>query len=338
MLIYPTSELEKVQNLIETYQDYKCFLLFDENTVMHCDLIIRKQFPMLNNAVRILLPAGEQNKTIEKCNVIWDNLIRYNATKKSLLINVGGGVITDMGGFAAASYKRGMNFINIPTTLLGMVDACIGGKTGVNFKHNKNQIGVFAEAVCVYINPLFLHTLPRPQLRSGLAEMIKHELLFNKNAIDDILAKPNSDHWVTASSILASMQHKVAVVQQDFNDNGIRQCLNFGHTIGHAIESLSHQQKKPVLHGEAVLLGMIDELRLAEHLFNCPMEIRLLLLDVKKKYFPMLDFRYQLWQLLPYISQDKKNDSEIRFSLLQNVAEPKLQVGVSIETLENVLA
>ena len=338
MVIYSTKNLNKVQDLISSYGAKNTFLLFDQNTIRDCDLIIRKEFPDLNNSVRIIIPADDDNKTIEKSTVIWDNLVQYEATKKSLLINVGGGMITDIGGFSAACFKRGIDFINIPTTLLAMVDASFGGKTGVNFRHTKNQIGVFADAKCVYVNPVFLNTLPRPQLRSGLAEMIKHELLFNPDAIDYILEKRTTDYWIKESTILQNMQYKVEVVEKDYFDKCQRQYINFGHTIGHAIESLSHQRKTPILHGEAILLGMIEELKIAEKLFNCPDEIRILLQDVKKKYFPILDFSYSLSYLMPYLKQDKKNDNEIRFSLLKNVAEPVAQVGVGEETLKNILA
>lgn len=338
MVILTTDKLQEAQTLIDSYLEHQCFLLFDENTIEHCDGVIRKQFPSLNNTTRIVIPAGEDYKTIKQSEAIWERLIEARATKKSLLINVGGGVVTDIGGYCAATYKRGIDFINIPTTLLAMVDACIGGKTAVNFKQHKNQIGIFKDAKCVYINPVFLQTLPRPELQSGLAEMIKHELLFNKNAVEAILERPNSDCWITKETILRSMQYKKEVVDQDYYDTGVRQSLNFGHTIGHAIESLSFKCKTPILHGEAVLLGMIEEQKLAEHLFNCPIEIRQLLENVKTKFFPLLNFTFKLKALLPFLIQDKKNDQEIRFSLLKNVAEPTLHVGIPIETLEDVLA
>ena len=338
MLVLPTKELLRVQELFSNYKTENCFLLFDANTIKDCDPVIRKLFPKFNQSKRIIIPAGDQYKNMEKTMVIWDTLAVYGAGRNSLLLNVGGGMITDIGGYSASCYKRGIDFVNIPTSLLGMVDASIGGKTGINFRNYKNQIGVFADPEFVFLHSDFLRTLPRNELRSGLAEMIKHQLLFNKSALELILKRPEVKDWTTNENILENIEYKKAIVEQDYTDQGLRQCLNFGHTIGHALESFSHKRKTPLLHGEAVLLGMIEELKLSEKRFNTPPQIRAILVAVKKKFFPFLDFKYRFEKLIPFLEQDKKNDQEIRFSLLADVAKPKIQVGISLETLENELA
>ncbi len=338
MLVLPTKELLRVQELFSDYNADKCFLLFDANTIKDCDPVLRKLFPKFNRSKRIIIPSGDAYKTLEKAMVIWDTLAVYGAGRDSLLLNVGGGMITDIGGFSASCYKRGIDFVNIPTSLLGMVDASIGGKTGINFRNFKNQIGYFADPKFVFLHTDFLQTLARNELRSGLAEMVKHQLLFNPNALQLILKRPSVRDWTTYESILENIGFKKSIIERDYKDQGIRQCLNFGHTIGHAIESLSHERKTPLLHGEAVLLGMIEEMKLSEKLFKAPKEIRYTLNAVKKKFFPFLDFKYRFEKLIPFLLQDKKNDKEIRFSLLENVAKPIVKVGVHIETLNNELA
>lgn len=337
MISFPTTDVSEIQKTIASYQATTCFLLYDEHTIRHCDSMIRRIFPHLNSARRIIIPSGDGNKSIQKAMVIWDALMAYQARKDALLVNVGGGMITDIGGFCAANFKRGIDFINVPTSLLGMIDASIGGKTGVNFRNSKNQIGVFAKPVATYLNIDFLQTLPKNELNSGIAEMVKHELLFNPNALELILSRPDSNKWITQKAIIKNIQYKYNCVKNDYFDKHERQTLNFGHTIGHAIESLSHQRKTPILHGEAVMLGMIAEMKIAEYLYNSPKEIRLLLETFKKKYFPFLNFRYRFEQIIPFLKQDKKNDATIRFSLIKRVAQPILKVGVDIETLKNEL-
>ncbi len=338
MLVYPSSQLSDIQEVIAGYTAKNCFLLYDKNTLQHCDKVIRTQFSHLNDAKRIVIPAGEQYKSLDQSIKIWDTLVAGNANRNSVLINIGGGVITDIGGFCASNFKRGIDFINIPTSLLGMVDASIGGKNGVNFRNIKNQIGTFSKPKCVYLNTDFLETLPRNELHSGLSEMIKHVLLFDPNALELILKRSTISEWISEEGILKSINYKLNIVEKDYHDNGQRQSLNFGHTIGHAIESLSHTTKKPLLHGEAILLGMMEELKLSENRFNTPVKIRAVLKAVKKVFFPILDFKYRFEKLIPYLNQDKKNASGIGFSLLEDVAKPKLKVMISIEELQNELA
>ena len=248
---------ELQQFLKESYSS--CFVLVDENTEQHCYTLIKDLLPKHS---LIQIKAGEEFKTIETCCLIWERLTQANADRKSLLINLGGGVIGDMGGFAASCYKRGINFINIPTTLLAMVDASVGGKTGVDFNGFKNQIGLFSEPEAVFIYTTFLKTLAERELTSGFAEVVKHYLIADEKAFEELAqAKPSLKTLNWQQVIAASAHIKSTIVNQDPQEKGIRKALNFGHTIGHGVESFYLQQDKTkqLLHGEAVAVGLITE-------------------------------------------------------------------------------
>lgn len=204
---------------------------------------------------------GETNKNIQTCLEIWTVLTEYGADRKSLILNLGGGVVTDLGGFVASTYKRGVDFINIPTTLLAMVDASIGGKNGIDLGNLKNQIGVINNPKMVLIDTNFLETMPNNEMKSGLSEMIKHGLIADKEYFEKFLDLSSLDNSVLDDLIYESIVIKNNIVMQDPTENGIRKALNFGHTLGHAIESyfLENEKKKPLLHGEAIAIGMILE-------------------------------------------------------------------------------
>jgi len=338
MQVISFNKIDLLQKKISEYDRSQRFVLYDTNTESHCSKLIHSALPKLKEAHTIIIEAGDNNKTLDRCRLIWKTLAEKEATREAILINVGGGMITDIGGYCAANYKRGIDFINIPTSLLGMVDASIGGKTGVNFLNYKNQIGVFANAKSVLIHPRFLDTLPRNELHSGLAEMIKHQLIFNPNAVADILNRKTMKQWISSETIQESIAFKQSIVDQDYRDEGIRQCLNFGHTMGHAIESLSYEKKTPLLHGEAIILGMIEELKLSENRWNTSPDLRAMLMAVRKVYFPFLKFSYRFEKLIPFLKQDKKNKTEIGFSLLEAAGKPKLHINISLEDLQNELA
>jgi 3-dehydroquinate synthase len=338
MQVIPFGKIDKLKEQISEYSVSHRFVLFDTNTQQHCSKLLFSLLPELREASVIVTQSGDHNKTLDQCTTVWKTLVEKQASKNAILINVGGGMITDLGGYCAANYKRGIDFINVPTSLLGMVDASIGGKTGVNFLNFKNQIGVFAKAKSVLLHPKFLDSLPRNELHSGLAEMIKHQLLFNANAVSDILARKNIKHWTSLETILESVDFKKSIVDQDYRDEGLRQSLNFGHTIGHAIESFSHEKKTPLLHGEAIILGMIEELKLSENRWNTPPALRAMLMAIKKIYFPILNFSYRFEKLIPFLKQDKKNQTDIGFSLLEDAGKPKLHINISLEDLQNELA
>ncbi len=254
-----SSSLEAL--LTGPYATAKKIILVDENTHDHCLEYILTSFPGLEEAEVMLLPVGEENKVLEVCFQVWEALSQYAIERKDLVINIGGGVVTDMGGFIASIYKRGLEFVNIPTTLLGMVDAAIGGKTGIDLGPYKNQLGVINHPLKIYIDPIFLQTLPESELISGYAEMLKHALIADKNywhtlcQLDPVKVL-NNNHFAELIAISAGIKSRV--VAEDTYEKGVRKTLNFGHTIGHAIEGYC-LSIEPVAHGHAVAIGMIAE-------------------------------------------------------------------------------
>jgi len=234
-------------------------VLVDVHTHIHCYPIIQQQLPA---HTLIKIPAGEGYKNIDSCLSIWKNLTDLNFDRHALLLVLGGGVLGDMGGFCAATYKRGISFILMPTTLLAQVDASIGGKLGIDFEHYKNHIGVFQQPLATLISPVFLNTLPERELRSGFAEVIKHCLIGDKAMWEIIRTKTLADQdWTTL--IPHSIKIKEDITQKDPREKGIRKALNFGHTLGHALETYFLSTSKPIFHGEAVAMGMIMESKIA---------------------------------------------------------------------------
>ena len=252
------------------------FILTDENVALFW-LPEVAHWLRCDSAVDIIIKPGEQHKNLQTVQRIWKTLMKHHADRNALLINLGGGVITDLGGFAASTYKRGIKFINIPTTLLAMVDAAIGGKTGIDLGGAKNQIGTFAEAEDVLADPVFVSTLPRREILSGMAEMLKYGFI-----ADDNLLEINFDNY--QDYILCAGEIKREIVAKDPKEAGLRKILNFGHTLGHAIESHCLTSEYPLLHGEAVALGMAGALWLSVK--NCGLDEQGLK-DYEKK-LPML--------------------------------------------------
>ncbi len=254
----------KIQNTLEAYFKGKSYtqimILLDQNTRKHCYPILKDLLP---NAKIIQIKAGENHKNLETCQYIWQEMTNSNLDRHSLLINLGGGVIGDMGGFCAATYKRGIDFIQIPTTLLSQVDASVGGKLGIDFNGLKNHIGVFTLPQAVLVDPDFLSTLPHAELRSGFAEVVKHCLISDRekwNAIKIL----DLEEQNLPDLIAHSIGIKSKIVEEDFTEQGLRKTLNFGHTLGHAVETYFLENKpKRLLHGEAIAAGMIMESFLA---------------------------------------------------------------------------
>jgi len=235
----------------------KTFVIVDENTKEHCLPLL--DFEEMPDYDLIQIESGELHKNIKTCSDIWDRLISKDADRKALVINLGGGVIGDMGGFCAATYKRGIRFIQIPTTLLSQVDASVGGKLGIDFNEVKNSIGMFQNPQAVVINPIFLETLSYRELRSGFAEVIKHALIQDERQWDKLkvisdLKQIDWKDWITQSVLI-----KKNIVEEDPFEYGVRKKLNFGHTIGHAIESYYLDTEEQLLHGEAIAWGMAAE-------------------------------------------------------------------------------
>ena len=301
------------------------FVLVDENTEKFClELFIKKSG--IKSFNKIIISSGEENKNIDTCISIWDQLNSFKADRKSLLINLGGGVLTDIGGFAASTYLRGIEFINIPTTLLGMVDAAHGGKTGIDFKQLKNQIGVFNEPLEVLLDDEYLKTLSKEEFINGYAEVVKHSLLTDKpdltfNSLIKLDLFKDSDYIINSYSLV-----KNEIVESDKYESSIRKILNLGHTIGHAVESYSHISDKVVdlKHGQAIVIGIITELYISHKKFNFPLKDVVTVKEHLKNYFSLIQLEeddiMNIYDLMVY---DKKNEgSKINFVLLKEIGKP----------------
>jgi 3-dehydroquinate synthase len=323
-----TADLERIVDQ-PCYETSKIFILVDENTHQHCLPKLLVQIERLTKAEIIEIESGEQNKNIGICTHIWEALTELKADRKSLFINLGGGVICDMGAFIASTFKRGLDFINIPTTLLSQVDASVGGKTGIDLNNIKNQIGLFSLPQAVFVWPDFLETLPQEQILSGFAEMVKHALIADENYWAVIQKVDRPDAGLLESLIQKSIEIKNNVVQQDPTEKGLRKILNFGHTIGHAIESLSLEKDvKPLLHGEAIAIGMICESYLSLKKMNFPEAKFKTVVDFIKNTFPSYFIDPSTYPaLLEMMGNDKKNEQQqINFALLQDIGVPALNV------------
>lgn len=303
------------------------FVLADENTMEHCFPVLVDAVPQLDAANKILVKAGEANKNLVACGHIWNELAVRGGNRRSLLINLGGGVITDMGGFAASVYHRGMEYINIPTSLLAMVDASIGGKTGIDVDSLKNMIGLFSPPECVYVWPEFLHTLPHRQLKSGYAEMLKHALIADAEFWSQLVKTPMDVPGNREALILKAIQIKGEIVNQDVNECGMRAKLNFGHTIGHAIETYSlRHDENPLTHGEAVAMGIMCEAYISYRLIDfshdhCDEVINQILLRFDHYKIPV----DAIDELVEIANFDKKNEKgQLVFTLLKDI-------GISVE-------
>lgn len=315
----PASFLEgNVTTLLKAWLKQKKYssvhVVVDENTHKHC-------FPLLKTPFdTILVKSGEANKTLKSCEQIWAHLEKKGADRKALLVNLGGGLLCDMGGFAASVYLRGIDFVHIPTTLIAQGDSCLGGKTGVNFMHFKNHLGSFQLPAAVIIDTRFLSTLPERELISGYAEILKHGLIANAS-LWKMLDKPKKK--MEASLITRSLACKNRIVKKDPTEQNQRKLLNFGHTIGHAIESAFLDSGKPILHGEAVAAGMICEAYLSY--FHAGLK-KNALEEISQKIesfiaLPVLEEK-MVARLMLYMRKDKKNQAhQINFTLLNGIGK-----------------
>ena len=302
----------------------KYFLLTDENTMTYC-LPLLKGVEQIDRAYVITLRSGEEHKSLASLSHIWTVLSEGQATRSSLMISLGGGLITDIGGFAAASFKRGMANINIPTTLLGAVDAAVGGKTGINFNGLKNEIGTFAMPSRVFIDASFYKTLSRTELLSGYAEMSKHGLLSDGKELAALLNFnfDEVDYPALGEMAFRSVHIKEAIVAQDPREEGIRKALNLGHTVGHAIESLSHHLERPVPHGYAVAWGMLCELYLSHKKRGFPSAVLQRVVSFTREHYGVYPLDCKQYEALyEYMLHDKKNRSgQINFTFLDDVGK-----------------
>lgn len=312
----------------------KIGVLLDNNTQTHCYSKIQSILP---EHVIILVDAGEEYKNIKTCERVWEGLTQHQFDRHSLLLILGGGVLGDLGGFAAATYKRGIDFVLMPTTLLGQVDASVGGKLGIDFLHFKNHIGLFGEPVTTLICPAFLSTLPERELRSGYAEVVKHCLISDMKMWKEISTKGlGAQEW--PALIRHSVEFKSGVIQQDPKENGLRKILNFGHTLGHACESYFLSNGNRIFHGEAIAAGMIMESHISfqKKMINESQlsEITLYL----QKIFGVIE-NIPAWQdLKGIVYQDKKNKgNDILMALLQGIGSAMWDMKVSESEAETAL-
>lgn len=328
---YGTIALEALQKELAEKQYSSIFILVDNNTETHCLDRFFKHCPIKVNAV-MKMNAGEENKNLHTCQKLWQDLSDYGADRKSVLINLGGGVVTDLGGFVACTFKRGIAFYNIPTTLLAMVDASVGGKTGIDLGPLKNQIGVIREPEKVIVDAAWLETLPHEELRSGFAEMLKHGLIANPSYWDSLRSLTQLSPKIVENFIKTSIEEKTKVVLVDPYEKGLRKILNFGHTLGHAIESfyLTHVERPRLLHGEAIAIGMVLEAYLAVHCSGLPKvqaeEIKITFDSFYPKVaLPSADQK----GILELLCHDKKNKAgRVNFVLLKAIGVPEIDVDV----------
>ena len=324
--------LEELKNTVA--EASRVFVLTDENVA---PLWLAEALHWLGceSSVDMVIKPGERQKSLMNARRIWKRLTDCHADRNALLINLGGGVITDLGGFAASTYKRGIRFVNVPTTLLGMVDAAIGGKTGINFQGCKNQLGTFAEPLDVMVNPICLSTLPEREILSGMSEMLKYGFVY-----DSDLLKVDTGNY--QEYILRAGDIKRSITEIDKYEMGPRKVLNFGHTIGHAIESFCLSTKHPLLHGEAVALGMgaalwlsVEDLGLDEsvlHLYENKLPMLLSQANVRLSEKDMPFMR-------KFLVQDKKSkNGKMQFVLLYGVGEPIWDVEVNPDLIKEALS
>ena len=311
----------------------KVFVLTDEQ-VAGLWLPELKHALNINGAVEIVLEPGESNKDINSAMRVWDTLHRFHADRGAILVNFGGGMVTDLGGFAASTYLRGIRFVNVPTTLLAMVDASIGGKNGINLESVKNQIGTFAQPMDVLVNPVYLSTLEDRELLSGLAEMVKYGYIVDPN-----LLKVNTSNY--EQYLLQAGRIKKEIVEQDYHEQGLRKVLNFGHTFGHAIEGFTLSKGDPLTHGESVAIGMWCAMRVSIELCGLGHGV---LLDYEPKLQMLLAKAGPTFKeddvkaILPYLDDDKKrHGGQGRFVLLKDIAQPRYDQAVPNNLVEQAL-
>ncbi|MGE0566828.1 MAG: 3-dehydroquinate synthase [Bacteroidia bacterium] len=335
-IILETENFDFLKATFEANTFSKFIVIADSNTLEHCFPLLITNCPELSEAEIIELEPGEESKEIETVIQIWNRLLEIGIDKNALIINLGGGVISDLGGFIASTYKRGLSFINIPTTLLAMVDAAIGGKNGVDLNYVKNIIGVIKQPNAVYIYPEFLYTLSAEQMKNGMAELIKIGLIGNKPLFNSILSQKGD----ITKLISKAIQIKSKVVLKDPFDEGYRKILNFGHTIGHAIESIRLSKSNPLLHGEAVAIGMVIESIISNKITKLPkVELDIIEKFISSNYYlPIITDKF-VKQLIGFIKMDKKNaNSQIKMSLLKSIGKCSYNVVVSESQIESAIA
>ena len=315
----------------------KIFILVDENSLLHCYPPLVEKIDAFKDAEIFEIESGEENKTIEVCIQLWGALSEYKADRNALFVNLGGGVIADLGGFVATTFKRGIDFINIPTTLLAQVDASVGGKLGVDLNNIKNEVGIYNNPASVFINSDFINTLHIRQIQSGFAEIIKHALIADKNYWLKLSSTDFSETDFLDDLIITSINIKNKIVLEDPDEKNIRKVLNFGHTIGHAMETFSLESNSQIslLHGEAVAIGMICESYLSHKICKLSKdELKEITEFILRNFKPVMIDKMDSHRLIEIMKHDKKNEKgDFNFSLLSAIGTCEINKKVSPELI-----
>ena len=347
-------DLTHLHTILANLPKGQLFVLTDSHTAEYCLPILADSIGQIPYHL-LTIEAGEQSKNLASVQAVWDFMLKHRATREAVLINLGGGMITDLGGFAAATYMRGIRFVNIPTTLLAMVDASSGGKTGIDYQGIKNVIGTFTPPVATLIHPDFLRTLPAAELLSGFAEMLKHALIASPKewikllqlAQEELPQEQFVEALSSTGALQASIQIKENVVSQDPHEAGLRKILNFGHTVGHAIESTMLHHTTPhytmlhhTSHGYCVLWGMVAEVYLSVVHTGCPREVLQQLTQIMLQWYgrPQCNCK-ERQQLIKHMYHDKKNNAHMtpNFTLLQDIGHPLINQYVTEVDIDEAL-
>lgn len=333
--IIGNNALQKLKDFLADNQYSQLFLLCDENTFRHCYSIVK---PLLPQHHLYKIPAGENFKNLATCENVWQWLTDHEADRDALMLNLGGGVVGDLGGFSAATYKRGIRFVQVPTTLLAQIDASVGGKTGIDFNGFKNHIGVFAQPEAVYIYPDFLKTLPPRELFSGYAEMLKHYLLADRASWKEV--KSHSPQELDLEKLLPrAVDIKSKIVFDDPIEKGSRKLLNLGHTIGHAVESAFLNENGKVIHGEAVAMGILCEAYIGHRRQMLPSEDFLQITDTFTRIYSKIEgTELAVEQIIKNCRQDKKNsEGKISCVLLERIGKADHRQFISEAEIRSAL-
>jgi 3-dehydroquinate synthase len=317
------------KDLLADYSMCKKVIMVDENTHDCCLEYLLTAFPSLEDAEVMLLPAGEVNKALEVCYQVWSAMLEYQINRNDLVINLGGGVVTDLGGFIASVYKRGIDFIHIPTSLMGMVDAAIGGKNGVDLNGLKNIIGTITQPKAVFVDAGFLETLPPEEIFNGYAEMLKHALILDNSYWNQLKSLNSEEELIQIQHVIRSIELKKQVVEADPTEKGLRKLLNFGHTLGHALESY-FLSKKPIAHGHAVALGMIGESYISYKRGVLSQDAYREIEQCIIRIFPMLEIPEEAIEtLIELMRNDKKNERNVlNFVLLKEIGTAQVNAEI----------
>ena len=338
-VFYREDAYDKLAAYLAENKASKIFILVDSNTHSFCLSHFLTKLSTEIPVEVIEMEAGETHKNLETCTQIWNVLSELEADRKSLILNLGGGVVTDLGGFVASCFKRGIPYINIPTTLLAMVDASVGGKTGVDLGNLKNQIGVINNAQMVLIDSSYLKSLPAAEMRSGLAEILKHGLIQDEKYWNKLSALKDLNLEDLDDIIMESVNIKAAIVAQDPEEKNLRKTLNYGHTLGHAIESyfLTHATKNRLLHGEAVAIGMILATHISVELTNFPRKKMVQITQNILDMYGKIEFEAQdITTIIDLMKYDKKNEyGKINFVLLEDIGKPHIDCLVPNEIIHD---